>query len=137
VLCRCVPIGFRASNYEQKSGQLATLRRNIKNTQYRAMSTEAGFDFLPFVYEANGLLDAPAVEFIRKLANQAARSYETFHAHFTYFIRILSLKLQSTFAQSISLHLTDLEKRTSNHNSIPTSLIIDDLLLHRSVGGGV
>ena len=129
---------LRASTYESKTGQLATMRRNTKNTQYRALSSEAGFDFLPFVYEANGFVDAPAVDFIRKLANQAAMKHSMpFSHYFTYFIRILSLKLQSTFAQSISLHLTDLEKHTSNHNSIPTSLIIDDLLLHRSIGGGV
>ena len=129
---------LRATNFESKTGQLATLRRNIKNNQYRAMSTEAGFDFLPFIYEANGYLDTPAVDFIRKLANQAAIKHSISYSHyFTYFMRILSLKLQSTFAQSISLHLTDLEKRTTNHNSIPTALIIDDYLLHRSVGGGV
>ena len=74
-----------------------------KNTKYRQICIDNGYQFQPIVLETNGNIHPEVLKFLRNVAKQATViSKIDEHTLYNYYLKVLSVQLQIGLAQSIN-----------------------------------
>ena len=114
----------------QNRGSSSQVRCNEKNTKYRALSNEAGLEFIPLVFESCGRMHSCVKDFVSNCCKVASENRNIPHKVLTKFwLRNLAFRLQHQLSKSIVKKSFGMRLPNAANGGAQAHIHQDDLVL--------